>query len=82
MLDRRDWQRTDADVPPMRAGFDGVQPVLRPFTPERSAPGRFHPRRTAPVQKRTAAALYAFCDLSQPIRTASAEAQWRRAQNQ
>ena len=29
MLDRRDWQRTDGDVPPMRAGFDGVQPVLR-----------------------------------------------------
>jgi hypothetical protein len=28
-----------------------------PFTPERSAPGRFHPRRTALVQKRTAAAF-------------------------
>ena len=50
-----------------------------PFTPERSAPGRFHPRRIALVQKRTAAALYAFGDLSQPIRTASAEAQRRRA---
>jgi hypothetical protein len=45
---------------------------------EASAPGRFYPGRTALVQKRTAAALYAFGDLSQPIRTASAEAQRRR----
>ena len=82
LLDRG-WNRRGIcrGQPSHNAAFAGDSPAtcLGSIHAGKVGAGRFHPRRIALVQKRTAAALYAFGDLSQPIRTASAEAQRRRA---
>ena len=82
LLDRG-WNRRGIcrGQPSHNAAFAGDSPAtcLGSIHAGKVGAGRFHPGRIALVQKRTAAALYAFGDLSQPIRTASAEAQRRRA---